>query len=268
MEAMGTQKPLGVNSTILNKHIPTKSPTKRTRTRMTLERADVRNKGRIRYKTNVQDLNFLDSMDTSCDTGPQMIQLPSQSPYNQHFYQPNNSGNRNADVSFHSLPPEYEELQLQSQKQYQMQLQQHNYYSSSPVRHQPPEQQNAPQLPPRADNINTSMLVFNSSGFNNCSPHSSVPIVTGFPSYFNPRQAKNMPHGEKVERWMENLPIYFEESEQMTHTDCFNISDDSEFWEEDEFDNELDDGIALTNSVEIIFLQQRRITALINKLYH
>lgn len=266
---MGTQKPLGVNSTILNKHIPTKSPSKRNRSWKTVEKSEIKTKGRLKNKTNVQDLNFLDSMDTSCDS-PQMLQLPSQSPYTQNYYHSNNCGTRHPDVSFHSLPPEYEELQLQSQKQYQLQQheQQSKYYSSSPINHHLLEQQTAPQLPPRPENINTSKLVFNSAGFNNCSPHSPVPIVTGFPSYFNPRQAKNMPHSEKVERWMENLPIYFEESEQVAHTECFSITDDSEFWEEDEFDNEYEHTTALTNSVEIIFLQQRRITALINKLYN
>ena len=252
MDEMGAQKPLGVNIAILNKHIPNKSPYKRSRARKTLDRSEIRNRGRLRYKNDIQELEFLDSMDTSGDTAQQAQQQVQQ---HQHHH-----------IS-HSLPPDYDDLQFQMQEQ-QLQLQlQHNYYSSSPLHQQQVDHSITPLLPPRPD-VNSSMLVFNSAHYHNSSPHSPVPIVSGFPSYFNPRQARNMPHSEKVERWMENLPVFFEESTQLTHTDCFNAAEDSDFWEEDEFDNGMDDSIVLTNSVEIIFLQQRRITSLINRLYN
>ena len=252
MQSMGTQKPLGINCNILNKYIPSKSPSKRSRARKTLDRTDVRTKGR-RYKPNVQDLEFLDTMDTDFDE-PNIIQLPSQN------YNP--QANRYCDLSFHSLPPEYDELQ----QNYSYQSNKMDYSSPTMAMDCVINNPGLPQLPPRPD-YNTSMLVFNASAVNSSS-HSPLPVVSGFPSYFNPRLAKNMPHNEKVERWMENLPIYFEESGQMAHTDCFSVTEDTEYWEENEFDDGLEQPIVLTNSVEIVFLQQRRITTLIKKLYN
>lgn len=250
MDAMGTQKPLGTNNSITNRPVPNRSPAKRSRARKSFDRIEVKNKER-RYKANTTDLDFLNNMSSPLELG-QVIQIPNQNMHADNM--------RNFDLSFHSL--NYPNEDFQQNYAYQRHLQDF----SSPLQQIDHFNPTAPALPPRQD-FNTSMLVLNTSAMNDAKI-SPLPAMSAFPPFFNPRQARNMPHNEKVERWMENLPIFFEESEGIIHSDCFDTSSDSEFWEEDEFDNDIERPIILTSPVEILFLQQRRITSLIKKAYN
>ncbi|ODV59650.1 uncharacterized protein ASCRUDRAFT_76999 [Ascoidea rubescens DSM 1968] len=87
-----------------------------------------------------------------------------------------------------------------------------------------------------------------------------------FPESFKPRQASNMPHKEKVSKWILDVPI-FPLGDTIWSNDCypaliddssFSISDDNNFVDDFPFNPSADD---------MLELQARRITYYTNKLY-
>lgn len=95
----------------------------------------------------------------------------------------------------------------------------------------------------------------------------SFPIACTFPPYFNPRAASNMPHGEKVQQWMEELPILWDNENYFKH-DCYSVDLDTD-WEEDEFDVPSSFVVPrnLFTTDEILQFQLKRVTTLVRKLY-
>ncbi|AQZ12222.1 PFS1 (YHR185C) [Zygosaccharomyces parabailii] len=89
-----------------------------------------------------------------------------------------------------------------------------------------------------------------------------------FPSFFNPRTAQNMPHGEKVNNWIESIPV-FEVDEESWKSECY----DSNFpldWEEEEFDAPLlaeSNRISFATHDELLFLQAKKFETAIRRLY-
>ncbi|AAS53503.1 AFR132Cp [Eremothecium gossypii ATCC 10895] len=93
---------------------------------------------------------------------------------------------------------------------------------------------------------------------------------SSFPAYFNPRAALNMPHREKVNQWIENVPIHIVHEEYLTH-DCYSI-DEYMNWEEDEFDMSLfqrgeKTQINMATVDELLQFQLKRITSMVLRLY-
>ncbi|AMD19858.1 HCL293Cp [Eremothecium sinecaudum] len=93
---------------------------------------------------------------------------------------------------------------------------------------------------------------------------------SSFPAYFNPRAALNMPHREKVNQWIENVPIHIVNEEYLTH-DCYSI-DEYMNWEEDEFDMSLfqrgeNTQINMATVDELLQFQLKRITSMVLRLY-
>lgn len=91
-----------------------------------------------------------------------------------------------------------------------------------------------------------------------------------FPSYFNPRTATNMPHGEKVNKWIENVPV-FNVSGDLWESDCYSINDNVD-WEEEEFDFGLAHkhehfSFSLATADEVLYLQAKRVDTLVRKMY-
>ncbi|CEP64054.1 Pfs1p LALA0_S10e01200g [Lachancea lanzarotensis] len=94
-----------------------------------------------------------------------------------------------------------------------------------------------------------------------------------FPSYFNPRSATNMPHQEKVSKWIENVPTFVASSGHW-QSDCYGVEFDLD-WEEQEFDfatsDQHDDPImtkiSFNTADEILHLQSKRLDTLVRKLY-
>lgn len=89
-----------------------------------------------------------------------------------------------------------------------------------------------------------------------------------FPSFFNPRTAHNMPHMEKVNNWIESIPI-FEIDNENWKSECY----DSNFpidWEEEEFEDPLlaeNNKISFATHDELLFLQAKKFETAIRKLY-
>lgn len=102
-----------------------------------------------------------------------------------------------------------------------------------------------------------------------------------FPSFFNPRTASNMPHKEKVNNWIENIPI-FEVEEGMWESECYNTEYNLN-WEEEEFDCQALDfekrrfqnqttktnknPYANATNDELLQLQAKKLDTLVRKLY-
>ncbi|CAR27840.1 ZYRO0D07810p [Zygosaccharomyces rouxii] len=120
------------------------------------------------------------------------------------------------------------------------------HYSSYPINMQPSHSANP--------NINLNMSKDQSS--------------QTFPSFFNPRTAHNMPHMEKVNSWIENIPV-FQIDEQNWKSECY----DSSFaidWEEEEFEDPLlaeSNKISFATHDELLFLQAKKFETAIRKLY-
>lgn len=89
-----------------------------------------------------------------------------------------------------------------------------------------------------------------------------------FPSFFNPRTASNMPHKEKVNNWIENIPV-FEVENGLWETECYDTNYSID-WEEHEFDcrsfNETNK-ISFVTHDELLFLQAKKFETVVRKLY-
>lgn len=87
-----------------------------------------------------------------------------------------------------------------------------------------------------------------------------------FPAFFNPRTASNMPHKEKVNNWIENIPIFEIESGQWK-SNCYD-SNYSMNWEENDFDDPAKiNNISFITHDELLFLQGKKFESLVRKLY-
>ncbi|SCU99980.1 LAME_0G06766g1_1 [Lachancea meyersii CBS 8951] len=91
-----------------------------------------------------------------------------------------------------------------------------------------------------------------------------------FPSYFNPRAATNMPHQEKVNKWIENVPTFIASGEHW-RSDCYGVELEAD-WEEQEFDLALSqhqdhNPFSFNTADEILHLQAKRLDSLVRKLY-
>lgn len=87
-----------------------------------------------------------------------------------------------------------------------------------------------------------------------------------FPSFFNPRTASNMPHKEKVNNWIENIPV-FEVENGTWKSECYE-SDYSMNWEESEFDEAAKgDTISFVTHDELLYLQAKKFESLVRKFY-
>lgn len=87
-----------------------------------------------------------------------------------------------------------------------------------------------------------------------------------FPAFFNPRTASNMPHKEKVNNWIENIPIYEIEG-GIWESKCYD-NNYSMNWEENEFDNPTKtNSISYVTHDELLYLQARKFESLVRKLY-
>lgn len=94
-------------------------------------------------------------------------------------------------------------------------------------------------------------------------------LPCGLPSYFNPRKASNMHHGEKVDHWIKNLP-YWSLNGNEINVQCYNNEYDLD-WEEIEFDNVNYNThrpvIDLIDWEDIVFFQSKKLDALVRKGY-
>lgn len=100
---------------------------------------------------------------------------------------------------------------------------------------------------------------------NNTSEYASS---CSFPSFFNPRTARNMGHKEKVNNWLENIPV-ITTSEGQILVDCF-ACDFSLNWEEEEFDDPLlfqDHDLSMAHQDDILYLNTRKFDALVRSHY-
>lgn len=90
-----------------------------------------------------------------------------------------------------------------------------------------------------------------------------------FPSYFNPREASNMPHQEKVNKWIESVPT-FNVSGELWESECYSVNTDLD-WEEKEFDRGLvcheSLPFSLATADEILHLQAKRLDTLVRRNY-
>ncbi|ODV84882.1 hypothetical protein CANARDRAFT_17926 [[Candida] arabinofermentans NRRL YB-2248] len=92
---------------------------------------------------------------------------------------------------------------------------------------------------------------------------SSGLVSKKFPSEFNPRQAANMPHREKVDRWIVNVPAYPSQFKEIWFNECYPSVVD--------FSTESSPSIGdvdFTSSQDIIEFQSRMITFFVNKSYY
>ncbi|KAH3662206.1 hypothetical protein OGAPHI_005454 [Ogataea philodendri] len=84
-----------------------------------------------------------------------------------------------------------------------------------------------------------------------------------FPSEFNPRQAANMPHKEKVDKWIVNVPAYPNQSKETWYNECYppvvELSTASTPEESE---------VEFASRQDIIEFQSRLITFLVNKSYY
>lgn len=87
-----------------------------------------------------------------------------------------------------------------------------------------------------------------------------------FPAFFNPRTASNMPHKEKVNNWIENIPV-FEIESGLWESNCYD-SNYSLNWEENEFDEPVRiNNISFITQDELLFLQGKKFETLVRKMY-
>ncbi|SCU98553.1 LAMI_0F15236g1_1 [Lachancea mirantina] len=91
-----------------------------------------------------------------------------------------------------------------------------------------------------------------------------------FPPYFNPRTAVNMPHQEKVTKWIEHVPVH-SLSDGVWESECYSV-DDTIDWEECEFDYGLENrhkflSFSLSTPDELLQLQAKKIDSMVRRLY-
>ncbi|CCF56458.1 hypothetical protein KAFR_0B01590 [Kazachstania africana CBS 2517] len=103
----------------------------------------------------------------------------------------------------------------------------------------------------------------------NAEAESDSCIGESFPVYFDPRSAANMSHKEKVNNWIDNIPIY-EIDEDIWGDDCFTV-DYSVNWDEQDFDNHQkysNNVISNITSDEVLFMQSKKIDSLVRRMYY
>ncbi|QLG72988.1 hypothetical protein HG535_0E00720 [Zygotorulaspora mrakii] len=108
----------------------------------------------------------------------------------------------------------------------------------------------------------------NALNFNKLDNSNHVLEGQSFPTFFNPRTATNMPHKEKVNSWIENIPVY-EIEEGLWESECYDM-EYSLNWEEDEFENPefyRTSTISYAMNDEVLFLQAKKFETLVRKLY-
>ncbi|CCD24011.1 Pfs1p NDAI_0C03510 [Naumovozyma dairenensis CBS 421] len=89
-----------------------------------------------------------------------------------------------------------------------------------------------------------------------------------FPPWFNPRIVQNMSHKEKVNKWIEDIPI-FEGGNGAWLSNCFDY-DYSLDWEEEEFENFCKKSgvqISLVSQEDLLQLQSRKLDVLVRAFY-
>lgn len=92
------------------------------------------------------------------------------------------------------------------------------------------------------------------------------------PSFFDPRGTNDMEYKEKVNCWIDSIPIY-EVQENIWSNECYS-NEYSLNWEEIEFDRKSDQflsrdkTVSLTNSDELLYLQSKKIDCLVRKIYN
>ena len=88
---------------------------------------------------------------------------------------------------------------------------------------------------------------------------------TKFPDTFNPRKESNMPHKEKVNKWIVNIPLTpLDEDCKYWENSCY----DPSIPPSDEFEDTVNEGIDLVTTSDIIEYQSRTITFLTNRDYY
>ncbi|KAG7812067.1 hypothetical protein KL921_001299 [Ogataea angusta] len=87
--------------------------------------------------------------------------------------------------------------------------------------------------------------------------------IQRFPSEFNPRQAANMPHKEKVDKWIVNVPAYPHQGKETWYNECYpSVVELSTASTPEESD------VDFTSHQDIIEFQSRMITFLVNRSYY
>ncbi|QLQ77824.1 hypothetical protein HG537_0A00710 [Torulaspora globosa] len=119
-----------------------------------------------------------------------------------------------------------------------------------------------PYVPPRYSTYSMQSSVGPSAGQDKPSAYQTQ----SFPSFFNPRTATNMPHKEKVNNWIENIPI-FEIENGVWKSDCYDTNY-SINWEETEFDDAVKaETISFVTNDELLYLQAKKFDSLVRKFY-
>ncbi|CCK70020.1 Pfs1p KNAG_0D02710 [Huiozyma naganishii CBS 8797] len=93
--------------------------------------------------------------------------------------------------------------------------------------------------------------------------------LVGIPHHFNPRTARSMSHNEKVNLWIDRIPLWKPDG-MPWHNRCFSV-DYSLDWDEVEFDKDvLDESfvISTTDNEELVYLQSKKIDCLTRRMYN
>ncbi|CCH59604.1 hypothetical protein TBLA_0B07880 [Henningerozyma blattae CBS 6284] len=93
---------------------------------------------------------------------------------------------------------------------------------------------------------------------------STASNVFSIPNGFNPRLARNMAANEKVDKWINKIPIIISKRGDIT-PNCFEPSF-SFNWEEFDFDNETGEN-NFESIDDLLFLQNKKVDALVRKMY-
>ncbi|KAH3680256.1 hypothetical protein WICMUC_000437 [Wickerhamomyces mucosus] len=92
--------------------------------------------------------------------------------------------------------------------------------------------------------------------------------TTSFPPSFNPRDTPNMPHKEKVNKWLDNVPIYY--ADESWFNDCYpavnSLNQDNEI-DNDELIWNMNEMNELIDKDDLIEFQSRIITRFAKDLY-
>lgn len=123
----------------------------------------------------------------------------------------------------------------------------------SPFLDTPGLQENVENIIPSAATENPNFLASNSIK------------KTKFPDSFNPRKESNMPHKEKVNKWIVEIPLKpLDEECKYWENSCY----DPSIPPSDEFEDDVNEGIDLVTTSDIIEFQSRTITFLTNRDYY
>lgn len=94
---------------------------------------------------------------------------------------------------------------------------------------------------------------------------SSLSLHTKFPDTFNPRKESNMHHTDKVNKWIINVPnIPLDNEGKYWENNCYDPTIASADNYEDEKTEEMD----ISNDIDVLEFQSRKITFLVNKAYY